>query len=85
MGTGTSGVCRVGWQAGDSETLTLQRNALTLMADACKLGIQFSHLQGETLGSVFSWFSSEATGDEDVFWGRCRNFWVIYGTLELGI
>lgn len=65
MGTGKSGVYRVGWQAGDAEELPLQPNTLTLMADACKLGIQFSHLQGETLGSVFSWFSAEATGDED--------------------
>ena len=60
-------------------------NPLISVVDACKLGIQFSHLQGETLGSVFSRFGFEAAEHEDLFWGRCRNFWFIYGTLELGI
>ena len=55
------------------------------IAGACKLGIQFSHLQGETLGSVFSRLGFEAAEHEDLFWGRCRNFWLIYGTRELGI
>ena len=60
-------------------------NPLISIADACNLGVQFSHLQGETLGSVFSRFGFEAAGHEDLFWSRYRNFWFIYGTLELGI
>ena len=60
-------------------------NPLISIADACNLGVQFSHLQGETLGSVFSRFGFEAAGHEDLFWSSYRKFWFIYGTLELGI